>query len=299
MDLKKSENNTTLKETIHNLMSEYEKYLIDMADTDQHKAALLCYWLKDYKKMLIREKQFNPSYLKKYRRGDIISVNLGFNVGSEQGGLHFAVVLEDNPRKSETITIMPLKSRKNSREEQEYEIDLNGEIVHQFSQKINNKFIENKATFEELDQLKRSYQLLINELTEKVTALKAEIPIKIKELTSSPIDEFNTKKDLIEKDFDSQISELSNQSKIAFKKKQEIALQQQKIQKELDVINKYIKQLGKMKKGSIGLIKQITTISKMRIVNPISDKDTLAGIRLSDEFLSKIDTKIKQIYTKE
>lgn len=54
-----------------------------------------------------------------------------------------------------------------------------------------------------------------------------------------------------------------------------------------------------MKKGSIGLIKQITTISKMRIVNPISDKDTLAGIRLSDEFLSKIDTKIKQIYTKE
>lgn len=68
---------------------------------------------------------------------------------------------------------------------------------------------------------------------------------------------------------------------------------------ELDVINKYIKQLGKMKKGSIGLIKQITTISKMRIVNPISDKDTLAGIRLSDEFLSKIDTKIKQIYTKE
>ena len=46
--------------------------------------------------MLKREVNFAPFFFKKYSRGDIVKVNLGFNIGSEQGGLHYAIVVEDN-----------------------------------------------------------------------------------------------------------------------------------------------------------------------------------------------------------
>lgn len=49
------------------------------------KADLLSYWLEDYIKYLSYEKIFNPKLYKSYKRGDIIKVNLGFNVGAEEG----------------------------------------------------------------------------------------------------------------------------------------------------------------------------------------------------------------------
>ncbi|MBQ2800996.1 MAG: type II toxin-antitoxin system PemK/MazF family toxin [Lachnospiraceae bacterium] len=47
----------------------------------------------------------------KYKRGDIVSLNFVFNVGSEHGGLHYAVVLDnDNKQSSPVITVIPLSS---------------------------------------------------------------------------------------------------------------------------------------------------------------------------------------------
>lgn len=49
------------------------------------KANLISYWLKDYIKYINQEESFNSSTLKSYSRGDIIKVNLGFNIGNEEG----------------------------------------------------------------------------------------------------------------------------------------------------------------------------------------------------------------------
>jgi len=51
-----------------------------------------------------------------------------------------------------------------------------------------------------------------------------------------------------------------------------------------------------MKEGSIALISQITTISKMRIIKPQKNSDALSGICLSSESLDKIDEKILELY---
>lgn len=51
-----------------------------------------------------------------------------------------------------------------------------------------------------------------------------------------------------------------------------------------------------MKKGTIALANQITTISKQRIYNPKKDLDILSGIKLSAEKMSLIDKKIKELY---
>ena len=57
------------------------------------------------------------------------------------------------------------------------------------------------------------------------------------------------------------------------------------------------KELSRMKNGSIALIGQITTISKYRIYDPLSTKNALHGIKLSDQNLTIIDNKIKELFT--
>ena len=52
-----------------------------------------------------------------------------------------------------------------------------------------------------------------------------------------------------------------------------------------------------MKRGSIALVNQITTISKIRIYDPKTDHDILSGIRLSNEKLDLIDDEIQKKFT--
>ena len=56
-------------------------------------------WIIRWSNLLIREKMFNPEYLTYFKRGDIVYVDLGFNVGSEHGGIHYAAIYEHNNSK--------------------------------------------------------------------------------------------------------------------------------------------------------------------------------------------------------
>lgn len=96
--------------------------LINVSDENdsagsRKKADLICYWLKDYIRFLSLEKDFDPQNLKRYKRGEIVKVHLGFRIGSEEGGLHYAVVLDtNNPRSSPTLTVVPLTSVKEGKD---------------------------------------------------------------------------------------------------------------------------------------------------------------------------------------
>lgn len=48
-----------------------------------------------------------------YKRGQIVLVNFGYRIGSELGGNHYAIVLDvKNSRHNNTLTVVPLKSKK-------------------------------------------------------------------------------------------------------------------------------------------------------------------------------------------
>ena len=51
-----------------------------------------------------------------------------------------------------------------------------------------------------------------------------------------------------------------------------------------------------MKTGSIALVNQITTISKIRIYNPLHSNDVLGNVKVSNEILDAIDDKIRELY---
>lgn len=74
-----------------------------------------------------------------------------------------------------------------------------------------------------------------------------------------------------------------------------------KLEKRIETIQKEIlkaeniqKELSALKEGSVAKIRQITTISKMRIYNPKNSSDPLYGIRFSEESMKLLNTKLKE-----
>ena len=196
------------------------------------KADKLSYWLKDYCSLLKAEETFDPKYLKSYNRGDVIQVNLGYNIGNEEGGLHYCIVLDKhNSKKSGIITVIPLTSDKGQNLDFS-EISLGNEVYSSF---------------------KTKYNALMIELSSKLNSMN------VAETSSDDVH-----------------CTLEN---LAFLKRMD-------------------KKMAKMKKGSIALIGQITTISKQRICDPQKTNDLLSGICISDASLDLINNKMKQLYIK-
>lgn len=100
-----SNTNNSLEMTLNNLKNTIENLPIK-------NQRLIEQWIKSWDYYLKREKSFKPSQNIKYNPGDIITVCLGYNVGSEQGGNRPAVVIEDNDHSDKTVMIVPLSSLK-------------------------------------------------------------------------------------------------------------------------------------------------------------------------------------------
>lgn len=196
------------------------------------KEHLLASWLSAYSKFIKQEETFKPQYLKRYKRGEIIKVNFGYRLGSEQGGPHYAIVLDkDNSTYSDIITVLPLSSKKDSTKLNKYTLDLGNEIYL---------------------SLKRKAQIAFSKSIKNV---------KITPETAKPGQEV----------------EIS------------IEIDDSNVQPIMDEIDS-------MKEGSVALISQITSISKMRIIKPKRTTEALSGIRLSDDSLNKIDEQICKLY---
>lgn len=197
-----------------NAMFQLENFLtkrLESSDIKQTKLVqTMSFWLLDY----IRFQQYknNPQIkYKRYKRGDVIKVNFGHRIGNEHGGLHYAIVIDNNNALgSNLLTVIPLSSRK----------------PHLTEEKLGKDRI-----------------IIGTEIYKKL------------------IDKMNS------------LSSFSPEAKAVRK------------------------ELIRMKAGSIALIGQITTVSKYRIYDPLSTKNALHGIRVSEHTLDLIDSKIIELFT--
>lgn len=64
--------------SLKRLNQSFEKH-IDLGE--YKKSDILAYWINDFANYHDNEKSFDSTKLKRYKRGDIIKANLGFNVG--------------------------------------------------------------------------------------------------------------------------------------------------------------------------------------------------------------------------
>lgn len=119
--------------------------------SEYKKSELLAYWIHDYAVYHDEERDFDVTKSGVFHRGDIIKVNLGFNIGSELGGLHYCVVLnkKDNP-KNGVLNIAPLTSKKENKKYPKSCVHLGNELYNILNKNIEK---ENKRLNELLDKL--------------------------------------------------------------------------------------------------------------------------------------------------
>jgi len=91
---------------------------------------IIAEWLNQWAGLLMREKGFKPELMPRYKRGDILFVDFGWNVGHEFGGVHYAAVLENNNNKSSgTILVIPLTSLDSGKQPNPNEIYLGKGVI--------------------------------------------------------------------------------------------------------------------------------------------------------------------------
>ena len=96
----------------------------------------LAYWIKLFSKYHDEERCFDFSKIKTYSRGDVVKVNLGFNIGNEMGGLHYCIVLSKNDNHSfGTLNVVPLTSVKDGKVYPKYSVGLGNELYQLLNQK--------------------------------------------------------------------------------------------------------------------------------------------------------------------
>jgi mRNA interferase MazF len=91
----------------------FDKLRTNVETLDAKNRNLMARWLGTYSDYIVKEKTFKPlEKTLKYEPGTILTANLGYNPGSEHGGNHFCVVVEDNAKSSPVVMVVPLGSSK-------------------------------------------------------------------------------------------------------------------------------------------------------------------------------------------
>ena len=123
--------------------------------SEYKKSELLAYWIHDFAEYHDEERTFNIAKSGIYSRGDVIKVNLGFNIGNELGGLHYCIVLNkyDNTRNG-ALNIIPLTSRKDNKKYDSSSVNLGKELYNIFQSKIEKEKLKLQQILVELEKIK-------------------------------------------------------------------------------------------------------------------------------------------------
>lgn len=265
------------KESIKSLNKMLEFFINDPTRKHLKKAHLLSYWIKDYVRMINFEEKFDPARNIAYKRGNIVKIQFGFNIGSEYGGLHYGIILDNkNAHNSPVVTVIPLTSARENRELHPNSVDLGNDIYRLL-----------KLKYDTIDKSLKEEQCEIEETLSLLDSMMAITKKSVQELEQceAGTDEF-TQKLIIAKNHLEGVKKLRS----TWEEKSRHNKEQQ------EYLDKIGLEISRMKEGSIALVNQITTISKMRIFDPRNLKGVLAGISLSEENMEKINQKMKELY---
>ena len=223
-------------------LAELKKYM-DTMDPAQGKK--LAYWVNDYVRFLRQESTFRPEKLIRYKRGAIVKAHLGYRIGSEEGGLHYAIVMDaNNSIHSPVVTVIPLTS-------------------------IKHGFDGSKLHYSDVNLGSEVHTLLDKTLNSEMDAAEQKL-----------------------REHSADWKKAAATSGITATQRAEI----QELREQIKYCRRMLDESKRMKQGSIALVGQITTISKIRIRDPKYSRDALANIRVSPATLDLLDQKVRDLF---
>lgn len=170
-------------------------FLTHIELSEYKKSDLLAYWIKDFAEYHDQERTFNIAKSGVYSRGDVIKVNLGFNIGNELGGLHYCIVLNkyDNTRNG-TLNVVPLTSRKDDKRYDLSTVNLGKELYNIFQAKIDIEKEKLQQILNELEKIEdipiniqniiEKEQKYIEKMEQEISKMKKDSIVLIKQITT-------------------------------------------------------------------------------------------------------------------
>lgn len=177
--LKRVNDKKDLEDNIDKVLGQLKNTLLNGMDTS--KATKLLYWINqwggDY---LQNERTFDYMSLMRYKRGSIVRANFGFKVGSELGGLHYALVLDNrNHKSSKVLMVVPIGSLSDGENPEDihndYEVFLGYGIFKDEIIYVEEKIAELEA---KIDGLKENKKNCLKEVKELEKSKKELISLK-------------------------------------------------------------------------------------------------------------------------
>lgn len=274
-----------------NQIYKLEKLGKEWTESKYKQAVLLSYWYETYEKLLRKEENFKKQkkYFK-YKRGQILFVNFGYRIGHELGGNHYCVVVSNNDSiNSGNITVVPLRSFKNKINER-FQVNLENSLQMSIVYNL-------KKTISTLKEYGETNKTIVNTLeyisnTENEDLILDSFDNLLEECSDNYklVNLINNAKEYF---FNKNIDELSKSFKNI---KAYIEKRIEKTEKEIPLMQNKLKKALELNKESVADINQITTISKLRILNPRRKEDTLSNVTLDSKYMDQINNKIKELF---
>jgi len=276
----------------------------EVSNSEYKKFEMLPNWLDNVSYRYEEEIQNNfPNGYYHFKRGSIIRVDFGVNMGSEFSFPHFAVVLDkkDNSKKR-TLTVVPLTSK-----DKPGRLPLGKEIFKQTVKILNQKLESNRQrTRENTEKINHSrigfykmIKMLVDDLISQDKNYESEFShfLMNKDVTIDEISETSQR-----------VFEINNLDLNIFLKPIDIKMLQELVieinnnsnslkatTKELNDYDQVLSIYKNFNKNSFARVSDITTISKFRIKR-INKTDPSGQIHLDDSKMKLISDKIMELY---
>ena len=240
----------------------YDNYQSIIQKNLSHKFSYLEEWLYKKSDKLLYEVDNFSRYKHPFKRGEIVRVDFGVNLGGEFSQIHLAIVISKQDTKfDDLIAVIPLTSK----EHEKKTVSL-GELV--IGNLIANIHKELSETEKELKKIK-SKTIRADELIKRIFANKNS---NVPKDNSDEIAECS----LIISENQKRLSELTNKG---------------------EKLEQIVKFYDTYKTVSHACYSQIKVISKSRISKPINEYDITNGTICSKEIMDIIDREVIRFYS--
>ncbi|MEB8171693.1 type II toxin-antitoxin system PemK/MazF family toxin [Macrococcus caseolyticus] len=258
----------------HEMLDNSNQIYKDLYDTGKDRFTSLPYWHRSYSNWLKKE---NDNLIKNtynsYKRGTIIYIDFGVNVGSEISGGHFAIVITKNDnRKSSMLNVVPLTSKN-----KKFYLPIDKTVFENASNVLKQHledYIKNiQRKNDTLDELTKEYDILYKETKKEIDFYRESDNVTIENY----------------QEIDDKISKL--QATIDTQK--EII---KEIDKEKNMIEHVYRKYSNYDKQTFACYKSIQTVSKLK-VRKINKFDPSGKMKVDNNTLDQLDKKILTEYT--
>ncbi|HDH5879100.1 TPA: type II toxin-antitoxin system PemK/MazF family toxin [Staphylococcus aureus] len=243
-------------------------------DSGKDRFKGLPYWHRSKSNWLFKEYngKISNTY-NSYKRGTIIYVDFGINVGSEISGGHFAIVLNKNDnKKSSMLNVIPLSSK-----DKKYYLSIDKTVFENASNRLK----------QSLDDCQKN----ISKITSKIEKLQSEYKELYKSTKegTNAIRDKNSDTEITISDLEKNIEEL----KVNIKSEEKLS---KEIENNKNMIEKVYLKYSKYDKQTFACYKSLHSISKLK-VRRINKYDPSGKMKVDNSTLEKLDKKILEEFT--